>query len=126
MAAIAGGLFFGVLIIGGFPDPGASWPIFVVTATGYVMLGLLGWAGFLSIASTRVVTSLLRLPMKVDPLDRKPFEAIRRQSLAMALAFVRGITIGLILGSYGSAALLNRASGCSFFRCRSSQSWSFT
>jgi len=107
MAAIAGGLFFGVLIIGGSPDPGATWPIFVVTATGYVMLGLLGWAGFLSIASTRVVASLLRLPMQIDPLDRQPFEAIGRQSLAMALAFVGGITIGLLLGGYGSAALLN-------------------
>jgi len=107
MAAIAGGLFFGVLMIGGSPDPGATWPIIVVTATGYPTLGLLGWAGFLSIASTRVVTSLLCLPMQVDPLDRKPFQAIGRQILATALAFVGGITIGLILGSYGSAALLN-------------------
>jgi hypothetical protein len=107
IAAIAGGLVFGALIIGAPPRPGETWPSYVVMATGYVMLGLLGWAGFLSIASTRVVITLLRLPMHVDPLDRKPFEAIGRQSLALALAFVGGITIGLLMGNYGSAALLN-------------------
>ncbi len=107
MAAIAGGLVFGAFIIGGSPGPGEAWPMYIVVTTGYVMLGLLGWAGFLSIAGTRVVSTLLRLPMQVDPLDRKPFEAIGRQSLALALAFVGGITIGLILGAYGSAALLN-------------------
>ena len=107
IAAIAGGLVFAVLIIGGPPGPGEAWPSYVVMATGYVMLGLLGWAAFLSIAATRVVGTLLRLPMQVDPLDREPFEAIGRQSLALALTFVGGITIGLIMGNYGSAALLN-------------------
>jgi hypothetical protein len=60
----------------------------------------------MSIAGTRVVGTLLRLPLRVDPLDRKPFEAIGRQSLAMALAFVGGITIALVLGGYGSAVLM--------------------
>jgi len=107
IAAITCGLVFGALIIGGPPGPGEAWPSYVFMATGYVMLGLLGWAAFLSIAATRVVSTLLRLPMQVDPLDRGPFEAIGRQSLALALAFVGGITIGLVMGSYGSAALLN-------------------
>jgi len=61
----------------------------------------------MSIAGTRVVSTLLRLPMRIDPLDRKPFEPIGRWSLAMAMAFVGGILIGLILGSYGTSALLN-------------------
>ena len=107
IAAIACGLVFAAFIIGGPPGPGEAWPSYVVMATGYVMLGLLGWAAFLSIAATRVVNTLLRLPMQVDPLDREPFEAIGRQSLALALTFVGGITIGLIMGNYGSAALLN-------------------
>jgi hypothetical protein len=107
LAAIAGGMALGLLIIGPAPAPGDSWPIYFVMATGYVMLGLLAWAGYLSIAGTRLVSTLLRLPMRVDPLDRKPFEAIGRQSLAMALAFVGGITIGLLLGGYGAGALLN-------------------
>jgi hypothetical protein len=106
LAAIGVGLVFGVFIIGA-PPRGEAWQWSVVAATGYAMLGLLGWAGYISIAGTRVVTALLRLPMRVDPLDRRPFEAIGRQSLAMALAFVGGILIGLFLGNYGSAALLN-------------------
>jgi hypothetical protein len=106
LVAIAVGLGFGILIVGA-PPRGESWPWYIVVATGYAMLGLLGWAGYMSIAGTRVVTTLLRLPLRVDPLDRKPFGAIGRQSLAMALAFVGGIIIGLFLGNYGAAALLN-------------------
>jgi len=107
LAAIAGGLAFGAVIIGFPPLTDRTWPILVVTATGYAMLGLLGWTAFGSISATRVVNVLLRLPMQVDALDRKPFEPIGRWSLAIALAFVGGIVIGLILGSYGTAALQN-------------------
>lgn len=107
LAAIAGGLVFGVLIIGFPPETERTWPVFAVAGTGYVMLGLLGWTGYMSLAGTRVVGTLLRLPMQVDPLDRKPFEPIGRWSLAMAMAFVGGILIGLALGSYGTSALLN-------------------
>jgi hypothetical protein len=107
LAAIAGGLAFGAVIIGFPPEADRTWPVLVVAATGYAMLGLLGWTAFGSISATRVVGTLLRLPMQVDPLDRKPFEPIGRWSLAIALAFVGGILIGLILGSYGTAALLN-------------------
>jgi len=71
------------------------------------MLGLLAWTAFGSISATRVTNAMLRLPMRVDPLDRKPFEPIGRWSLAIALAFVGGIFLGLVLGSYGTAALLN-------------------
>jgi len=71
------------------------------------MCGLLGWLGFTSLANTRVITHLLRLPLRVDSLDITPFEAIGRQSLAIALAFVGGITLGLLLGNYGTAALAN-------------------
>jgi hypothetical protein len=106
IAAIGLGLAFGGLIIGLEPWPSNTWPAYVIMATGYAMLGLLAWTGFMSIAGTRVVGTLLRLPLRVDPLDRKPFEAIGRQSLAMALAFVGGITIALVLGGYGSAVLM--------------------
>ena len=106
-AAIAAGLCFGLLIIGGESLPGDGWPAYVVVASSYVMLGLLGWLGLISIAGTRVVNHLLRLPMRVDPLDITPFEAIGRQSLAIALAFIGGNTLGLLLANYGSAALAN-------------------
>jgi hypothetical protein len=106
-AAIAVGLFFGFLISGGIPGPGERWQGFVSAATTYVMLGLLGWLGLMSIVQTRVVNHLLRLPMRVDPLDITPFEAIGRQSLVLALAFVGGNTIGIFLGNYGSTVLTN-------------------
>jgi len=107
LAAIAIGLAFGAIIIGLPPESDRSWPVFAVTATGYAMLGLLAWTAFGSISATRVINAMLRLPMRVDPLDRKPFEPIGRWSLAIALAFVGGIFLGLVLGSYGTAALLN-------------------
>jgi hypothetical protein len=105
--AIACGLGFGILIIGIPQGTDLVWPNLVVAATGYAMLGLLGWTAFASITGTRVLNALLRLPLRVDPLDRKPFEPIGRWSLAMSLAFVGGIVIGLFLGSYGTSALTN-------------------
>jgi hypothetical protein len=106
-AAIAVGLFFAFLISGGIPGPGERWQVYVPVATRYVMCGLLGWLGFTAIANTRVISHLLRLPLRVDPLDIKPFEAIGRQSLVMAFAFIGGNTLALLLGNYGSAALAN-------------------
>jgi hypothetical protein len=106
-AAVACGFAFGVVLIG-FPSAAdRSWPTIVVAATGYVMLGLLGWTAFISITETRVLNSMLQLPLRVDPLDLKPFEPIGRWSMAIALAFVGGILIGLILGSYGAEPLMD-------------------
>lgn len=104
-AAIVGGLLFGFFIIQGNPGPGARWPFYVEVATDYVMFGLLGWLGLMSLTNTRFINALLRLPLRVDPLDITPFEAIGRQSLALALAFVGGNLIALFLGNYGPAAL---------------------
>jgi hypothetical protein len=106
-ASIAGGLGFGILIVGLPQGDDATWPNYLIAASGYVMLGLLGWTAFMSISGTRGLNALLRLPLRVDPLDPKPFEPIGRWSLATALAFVGGILIGLFLGNYGSQALLN-------------------
>ncbi len=107
VVAIAAGLLFGFLIINGEPGPGERWPIYVENATAYVMFGLLGWLGLTSIVSTRVINHLLRLPMRIDPLDITPFEAIGRQSLAIALAFIGGNCLALLVGNYGNAALAN-------------------
>ena len=88
------------------------------------MCGLLGWLGFTSIANTRLVNHLLRLPLRVDPLDITPFEAIGRQSLVLALAFVGGNTISLLLANYGSAALVDPDSGCCTCPSSFSRLWS--
>ncbi len=104
-AAMAIGLFLGILIIGGVPGWGLHWTAYVQIISNYLMCGLLGWLGLVSIATTRVIRHILRLPLRIDPLDIGPFEAIGRQSLIIALAFVGGNTLGLLLGSYGAAAL---------------------
>jgi hypothetical protein len=103
--AIGIGLLLGVFLIGGVPGPGLHWTIYIEIANDYAMCGLLGWLGLISIASTRVVRQVLRLPLAIDPLDITPFEAIGQQSLVIALAFVGGNILGYFLGSYGASAL---------------------
>jgi hypothetical protein len=105
--AIGIGLLFGVFILGGVPGPGLHWTIYIEIFTDFAMCGLLGWLGLISIASTRVVRRLLRLPLAIDPLDITPFEAIGRHSLAIALAFIGGNCLALLVGNYGNAALAN-------------------
>jgi hypothetical protein len=107
LASVAVGLVFGLLLIGLPEGEAVTWPNLVVVVTGYTMLGLLGWTAFMSIAGTRVLNALLHFPLRVDPLDRKPFEPIGRWALGIAMAFVGGILIGLILGSYGTDAVRN-------------------
>jgi hypothetical protein len=101
VAAIAFGLFLGYLIFYGTDNLPPA-----VIAANYVMMGLLGWTGLYSIAGTRVVNALLRQPLRVEPLNVRPFEAVGRQSLAFALAFVGGITIGLFLANTRPSDLL--------------------
>lgn len=105
--AIGAGLLLGILVIGRGSLPGLGILPLAVIATNYVMMGLLGWTGYYSISGTRVVSAMLRRPPQVDPLDIKPFEAIGRQSLAFALAFVGGNTIGLLMGNFDVGALLD-------------------
>jgi len=47
-------------------------------------------------AGTRLTATLLRQPMQVDVFDTAVFEAVGRQSLALALVFIGGITISLL------------------------------
>jgi hypothetical protein len=62
-----------------------------------LMYGVLSWMIFLATASTRINNSLHRQPLRVDILNTSPFEVIGRQSLLLALVFIGGITISLIL-----------------------------
>jgi hypothetical protein len=105
--AVGAGLVVGVLIIGGGNVPGLDTIPLTIVVTNYVMMGLLGWTGYYSIAGTRVVSAMLRQPLRVDPLDIKSFEAIGRQSLGFALAFVGGNTIGLLMSNFEPGALLD-------------------
>jgi len=63
-----------------------------------LMMGLLGWTIYYSIASTRLNAALHRQPLQIDILDTKPFEPMGRNSLVAALVFVGGITLGVVFG----------------------------
>jgi hypothetical protein len=71
-----------------------------------LMYGLLAVVIYGSIYSTRVTGALLRQHLRVDPLDVSPFEAIGRQSLLLALVFVGGITVSLLLVGVSAAILI--------------------
>jgi len=67
---------------------------FLATALLY---GILAWTIYVAVASTRVTAALHRQPMRIDILALTPFEAIGRQSLVLALVFLGGITLSLLL-----------------------------
>jgi hypothetical protein len=104
LTAIALGLAAGVAFVSGMGRL-AHWTSYVWSAMALMMFGLLAWTAFVSVTGTRTVAALLRMPLRFDPLDPSPFEAIGRLSLALALVFVGGILIGLFLGNYGAADL---------------------
>jgi hypothetical protein len=62
-----------------------------------LMYGLLFWVILQSIASTRVNNVLLRQPLNLNIMDSKSLEPIGSQALLLALVFVGGITLSLLL-----------------------------
>jgi hypothetical protein len=96
LIAIGSGALVGLLSVIG--SSGAS--ISLLTAywvlSTVLMYGLLAWTIYVSLASTRLTASILRQPLRVDPFDVAPFEAIGRQSLLLALVFIGGITLSLL------------------------------
>ena len=77
-------------------DQGASWSKSYWIISSSLMYGVLAWAIFVSVSSTRLNTALHRQPMQFDILNPAPFEAIGRQSLLLALVFIGGITLSLL------------------------------
>jgi len=62
-----------------------------------LMYGFLAWAIYTSFASTRLNAAIHRQQLSFDIFDLTPFDAFGRYSLALALAFVGGMTISLVL-----------------------------
>jgi hypothetical protein len=62
-----------------------------------LMNAILLWTIFISIASTRVNAALHRHLTRIDLFDQTPFEVVGRQSLLLALVFVGGMTISMLL-----------------------------
>ena len=76
---------------------GVSWLGFYWYISLALMYGLLAWVILGSVATTRLSTALHRQPLRVDILDPAQFEAVGRQSLILALVFIGGITLSLLL-----------------------------
>jgi hypothetical protein len=79
----------------GFDQGMSLLKVYWYVASG-LMYGLLLWTIFAAVASTRVNSVMLRLPLNIDLSTQAPFETVGRQSLLLALVFVGGITISII------------------------------
>jgi hypothetical protein len=96
------GAMFGLLVVAssysalGFRMLVAYWLL-----TTMLMYGLLTWVVVGSVAETRVTAALHRQPLRVNLFDTSAFDAVGTRSLMIALAFIGGITLSLILGGYG-------------------------
>ena len=76
-------------------DQGASWSKSYWLISSSLMYGVLAWAIFVSVSSTRLNAALHRQPLQFDILNPTSFETIGRQSLLLALVFIGGITLSL-------------------------------
>ncbi len=96
LAAIGIGIIIGVGTALGSMGGELTWVTIYWLITSIAMYALLFWTIYISIASTRVISDLLKLPLRVDPFDTKEFEPIGKQSLMIALVFIGGITLSLV------------------------------
>ena len=78
-------------------NQGFSWLKVYWYLSTCLLYAVLAWTIFIAVSSTRVNAALHRLPMRFDILNPSPFEAVGRQSLLLALVFIGGITISLVL-----------------------------
>lgn len=96
--AIATGVILG-LAINSVDDLGGTDILFQVywTLSSVAMYTMMVWIVYISTASSRLGEALLRQPLRINIFNPAPFEAIGRQSLLLAMAFVGGITLSLVL-----------------------------
>jgi hypothetical protein len=106
IAAILVGILFGIQsVFWGMSGNGLHWlSVYWVIAT-CAMFGLLTWTIYVSFASTRLTTAIHQHVRRIDLFDITPFQAIGRQSLALALAFMGGILLSLIFGTQAESYL---------------------
>lgn len=62
-----------------------------------LMLSVLAWVSYKSLAETQWLSEFHRRPLKIDIFDPTPLEPVARQSLATSLAFLGGITLSVML-----------------------------
>ena len=106
LAACAVGLGFGIAMalpaLVGFT---AVWAGVFWLVTISMMYALLAWLVYAAIAGARMTSALYRQPMQVSVLNTAPFEVVGRQSLLLALAFIGGITLSLVIGGVQQSSL---------------------
>ncbi len=95
-------LALGVGAVGGIVL-GRPWEYLPLSLTLYAVLsgalglGLTGWFIYSSLAGTRLFNELQCQPLDINIFDLKPVEPIGRWSLGIALAFIAGTTLSLLL-----------------------------
>lgn len=106
IAAILVGILFGIQsVFWGMSGNGLHWlSVYWVIAT-CAMFGLLTWTIYVSFASTRLTNAIHQHVRRIDLFDITPFQAIGRQSLALALAFMGGLLLSLIFGTQAESYL---------------------
>lgn len=104
IAAVVAGVLLGIAAIATDIEPVFSWVTLYWFISTILMYGMLAWAIFLSVNSTRFNAALHRMPLQFDILNSRPFEAVGRQSLLLALVFIGGITLSLLF-TYSEARL---------------------
>jgi hypothetical protein len=106
LAACAVGLGFGIAMA--FPAYAgftAGWAGVCWLVTISMMYALLAWLVYAAIAGARMTAALYRQPLHVSVLNTAPFEVVGRQSLLLALAFIGGITLSLVIGGVQQSSL---------------------
>lgn len=95
--AIGVGIIIGIAsVLTSEINQGTTWLTIYWLLSTCLMYGILAWTIFIAIASTRITTALHQLPLQIDILNPKEFEAVGRQSLLLALVFIGGITLSLL------------------------------
>ena len=116
MRAVAVGALLGYLSLWGtgnaVPD---GWLEIVGIAEAVLMYAMLAWVIYLSLIGSRLMRVLHRQPLRVDPFDVTPFEAIGRQGLVLALVFVGGITLSILFVGFRSENVRLAAFWLSYF-----------
>ena len=103
--AIGGAIGFWMAYSGSFSRQALLFSIYWLIFNT-IMLGLIAWIVYLSIASTRLTAALHRQPLEFDLFDLSPFIPIGRQSLALSLVFVGGVLLSLLLGVQPESLLI--------------------
>lgn len=95
--AFAIGILLGVLaVLAAGINQRVSWLIIIWVLSTCLMYGILAWTIFVSVTTTRVNTAIHKIPLRIDILNPKQFEAVGRQSLLLALVFIGGITLSVL------------------------------